>query len=209
MKRNILAFLLILIAMPSFAKEMCSGYYITNANDTIWVKFKVRKTTFDDKIKIYPLQFEVETIDSLNKAHTFKPGEIKGFNIYTENDNYSFITTKNIFNESLGLSKDTIIFSNFVSDGYIKLFLVADYEAGYVHGGGAVKSLHNKYYLFKWKDDAIIIEQFFFKKRILKALFDNKELVKKIEDDVYGYDDMKKIISEYNSWKKAIDEKLK
>jgi len=169
MRIHFFAFLLTFISISSLGKELCSGYYITNANDTIWVKFKVRKTTFDDKIKIYPLQFEVETIDSLNKVHTFKPGEIKGFNIYAENDNYSFISTKNIFNESSGLSKDTIIFSNIVSEGYIKLFLVGDYEVGYVGKTGTAKSLHYKYYLFRWKDDPVVIQQFFFQEKNIKG----------------------------------------
>ncbi|HKR07050.1 MAG TPA: hypothetical protein VJY62_20600 [Bacteroidia bacterium] len=190
-----------------YGKKKIPGYYITNSNDTVSCEFLVGFDLFE-KIRILPLQYKIECIDSSGIKHKFKPGDVKGFLITVDTVSYSFVPIRNTMHVERAFHTDSIIFANILVDGYVKLYeIFFEKSGGSMPGpngtmtptGGGVGSI---YYLEKGRSEPDGVRRLFFRKDISRILYDNQKLVDKINNKEYKYSDTKEIVAEYNAWKR-------
>jgi hypothetical protein len=95
-------------------------------------------------------------------------------------------------------SEDTLLFANILVDDYLKLFSIYYESPG---SGGPGNGYAPRFLIQAPNSKPLVIRRFYFKKDILESISDYKLLSEKIVSKEYKYDDMKKIVSEYNSWK--------
>ncbi len=208
--RWILFFSVLFLFKPAtvYGKKNMPGYYITNNNDTVFCHFSIDFDLFE-KIKLRPLQYKIEYIDSAGAKHKFKAGEIKRFFFSIDTLSYSFVTIRNTFNTERAFHTDSVIFANILIDGYVKLYKIFyETSGGFMQGPyeTAVPPIHNNkgfnYYVKKGTGEPDGVRQLYFRKDITDILNDYQELVNKINNKEYKYSDMEKVISEYNAWKR-------
>jgi hypothetical protein len=144
-------------------------------------------------------------LDEKNKVRGLNPNKIKGFEVMIDSINYTFLSKNTTEN---GESKK---FYHLINDKNSTVKLYEFYStkgiiAGAVLGGGigAVSGaqLTDVSYMIEYNDSVLYQpkRKDFRYDKLAFILSDNKEIEKKIEDQLYKYDDIPLIIVAYNNW---------
>ena len=89
-------FLLFLLLLYSYSKAQSpafvSGYYVTNANDTVKAQIELPKYIFSNKVFLLKFAEKVELIDTTNKRIVFKVNDIRGFGFFYNDNTYQYVS---------------------------------------------------------------------------------------------------------------------
>ncbi|MGY6559794.1 MAG: hypothetical protein ACXIT9_11010 [Nitritalea sp.] len=89
-------FLFILLLLFSYSKAQSpafvSGYYVTNANDTVKAQIELPKYIFSNKVFLLKFAGKVELIDADNKKKVFKVNDIRGFGFVYDDNTYQYVS---------------------------------------------------------------------------------------------------------------------
>ncbi|RAJ76658.1 hypothetical protein CLV59_108178 [Chitinophaga dinghuensis] len=85
-----LVFILSLLTTYSKGQSVASGYYLTQANDTVSAQIKIRKGVSGQAINDF--SDEIEIVDSLKGFIKYHPEEINGFGFLYKGQHYRFIS---------------------------------------------------------------------------------------------------------------------
>ncbi len=197
MKYILIVLILVLSNSKTIAKEI-PGYYINLTGDTVKINFKITTETLSSEINYSSLQCGVMMYNEKHKKVYLKPDEIKELHFDYENEHYRFVP----FDQDLKLCScfysDKYLLRQ-IMDGDLKLFKYTFHNQGGIQTGGRTGMFSGEVNILQKQNGKLFkIDYFNFKKSMSDYLSDCPELVKKIQDKIYGKDDLSKIISDYN-----------
>jgi hypothetical protein len=108
MKRYILLFFLLTFFGYSFSQTSVSGFYVTNANDTISAQIKLPKSIFGS-VDLSKFLLKVEVVDSISGENKFKPDDIAGFGFLFNEEHYRFFSKPAITENNLRFLQPVIL----------------------------------------------------------------------------------------------------
>ncbi len=194
----------------SFSKsnEIANDYIIGKIyklnGDTLIAKIHLGSTS-KNFIKVLYMDSFGHYLDEKNKVRGLNPNKIKGFEVMIDSINYIFLSKNNSKN---GENKK---FYHLINDKTSTVKLYEFYStkgmitAAVLGGGiGAVSGaqLTDVSYIIEYNDSILYQPKRidFRYDKLAFILSDNKEIEKKIEDQIYKYDDIPLIIAAYNKW---------
>jgi hypothetical protein len=119
---KLIGLLLILIAFETQSKTY-DGYFISNSNDTSYVKFKVVTELLSSHPDLQTIQIYVRYLDARNKIQVLKPIEAKEIFFTHEEGNVRMLSRPNKHALSGNFRGDNSwLFFHLVADGKVKLF---------------------------------------------------------------------------------------
>lgn len=197
MKHFLFLFFFLFALNKTNAKEV-SGYYINLSNDTIKINFKITMELFSDEINISSIQCGVMMYNEKHKKVYLKPEAIKEIHFDLESKHYKFVSLQNTLQLCQCFYSSKFLLKQII-DGDLKLYT---YHLNSQSGGqsaGQTTMYSGEVNILQKKDGALFkIDYFSFKKSLSEYLSDCPELVQKIQDKIYGKDDLLKIVSDYN-----------
>lgn len=199
-----------LICIFSFSKanEIATDYFVGKIflqnGDTLKTKIHLSYYTGNFVKNLYIDNFG-HYLDAKNKVRGLNSNKIKGFEVMIDNTDYIFIS------KNKEKSKDKKIFYYLLNNKNSAVRLFAFYNSAVMASALAVGvlaayELADIHYAIEYNNGANENRIYFPKRKDFRydklafILSDNKELEKKIEDQIYKYDDMPLIIAEYNNW---------
>ena len=195
----------LLIGCIIHADQNFEGYYINNRGDTI--KCTIIVGIFKQEPDYISVQNKIDIIVADNKRLTLIPDTamefvIKGYDVR------KFISVKNDFGMPTGFhNAKKFVFLELLLDGYIKLYTgyYKDHETTSA-GGSSFRyaRISTKNYIQKGDNQIVEVEKkdSKFRDQMSKVLNDNPKLVQKINDNYYGTEGIKRLITEYNDSRK-------
>ncbi|MBA3680633.1 MAG: hypothetical protein H0W73_05645 [Bacteroidetes bacterium] len=197
MKKIFIILILALTVDKIFAKEI-TGYYINLTDDTVKINFKITTEPLSTEINYSSLQCGVIMYNEKHKKVYLKPEEMKEVHFDYENEHYRFVT----FSQDLRLCScfysDKYLLRQLI-DGNLKLFTYTFHNQGAMQTGGRTAMFSGEVNILQKQNGELFkIDYFNFKKTMSEYLSDCPELVTKIQEKIYGKDDLYKIIQEYN-----------
>lgn len=208
MQRNlnkiVCLFLIFFFVNLAKATEDRKGYYtgiVRFKNDDSLITVIHLDYYKDNYIKYLYLYSFGEYMDAKNKIRKLNPNKIKGFDIIINNVYEYFISLpkekkskKKLFYHLVNAKNSTVKLYEFYNPNVM--------AAGIVIPIYAAVDIAEVHYMIEYNSGT-----FYFPKRkdfrydnLAYILSDNKDIEKKIEDELYKYDDMPAIIEEYNQW---------
>ena len=200
---------LIFINSNIYADWNVDGYYINNKNDSIKCTFIFKIGFLSTEPNYIAEQFKIDIIVNGNKKLTLIPDTAKAF-VIKETSLRKFVSVKNDFGlpEGLFSSHKPYVFLEIVLEDYLKLY-TGYYRASSSSMGanGTMTSYSypsSKDYIQKGDYSIVELEwrNWKFRNQMCELLSDNPELVYKIRNKEYKYEDRVKLIRDYNDWKK-------
>jgi hypothetical protein len=108
MRHYILLFFLLTCFGYSFSQTTVSGFYVTNANDTISAQIKLPKSIFGS-VDLSKFLLKVEVVDSISGENKFKPDDIAGFGFLLNEEHYRFFSKPAITENNLRFLQPVIL----------------------------------------------------------------------------------------------------
>ena len=177
------------------AKEI-SGYYINLSNNTMKINLRIIMEPLLDEINMSSIKCGVVMYNEKHKKITLNPDSIKELHFDYENTHYKFVAFAQDLQLCSCFSSDKYLLRQII-DGDLKLYEFPNHGGMQAAGKITIYSV-NVNILQKQNGDLFKINYFSFKKSMSDYLSDCPELVKKIQDGLYGKDDLVKIILDYN-----------
>lgn len=207
-KTALLGLLIAVLSIPTFAAERVNGYYITSNNETLRCEFLIPMKFWEGEPDFESMQWKVKYLDNLGKKVKLKPAFAKGFGFSLNGKDYTFHSYKNSINVVSSIFIDnTFIYLRLKSDGYLKIYQYYQTQnsGGYYNAGTGMVSAGVSYTVermcFKKGDGELTkIRKLFFKKDMSAYLADDVELATKITNKEYRFDDVERIVAEYNAF---------
>lgn len=208
MKRTGLLISFICIILTAKSNEIANDYIVGKIyklnGDTLIAKIHLGATS-KNFIKVLYMDSFGHYLDEKNKVRGLNPNKIKGFEVMIDSIIYVFLS-KNINNSGKNNK-----FYHLINDKYSTVKLYEFYSkkemiTGAILGGGigAVSGaqLTDVSYMIEYNDSVLYQpkRKDFRYDKLAFILSDNKEIEKKIEDQIYKYDDIPLIIEAYNKW---------
>ena len=140
-------------------------------------------------------------LDAKNKVRGLNANKINGFEVMMDSVNYIFLS------RSTSNKNDKKEFYHLLNDinSTVKLYEFYDKKimaAGLVVGFLTAPQLADVVYMIEYNNNTLYFpkRKDFRYDKLAFILSDNKEIEKKIEDQIYKYDDIPLIIATYNKW---------
>lgn len=92
----------------SFSQTSVSGFYVTNANDTVSAQIKLPKSIFGS-VDLSKFLLKVEVVDSISGENKFKPDDIAGFGFLLNEEHYRFFSKPAITENNLRFLQPVIL----------------------------------------------------------------------------------------------------
>jgi hypothetical protein len=206
MKKVFLIIIIGLISLNQLEAEKITGYFITKTNDTLKVTFKIPVNFFSQEPNFEKIQWKITYYDSINQKQILKPNMAKEIVFDYDGENIRMLSRQN----NLGLIgsifiDNSYVFLQLIKDGKLKLFKYYKTNSSpgmYNSSTGAMTGGYSytveKYIMQKGNEGLFKTRWLSFKKDMADYLSDCPELAKKIEDKIYGSDDIELIVDEYN-----------
>ncbi len=203
MKRACIVMVLAFIYYYQLEAKEIAGYYISRSLDTVNVTFSVPVIFFSAKPNYKKLQRKVKYYDSLHQHQVLFPSDVNEISFEYKGKKIRMLSRLGNLGNYDG---DMYMFLNLIKDGKLKLFEYYEktYYTGIYNGATGVMTVGGSYTTQKYimqKDNGYLFRTRWlsFRKDMMDYLSDCPSLAKKIDDRMYGNDDVEKIIDEYNS----------
>jgi len=196
MKKIIFCILIIHVFSVGYLKaENFEGFIITKNNDTLKATFDIPVLLFTKKIQFERIQSSIKVFDKNNESRKLNPKLVKEIVFTYQNKKVRMIS------KHTKIEEDSVyIFYRLLIDGKLKLYKYYYYVAspgmnGMVGFGGVASD----FILEKEGGKLFSPRSLSFRKDMNEYITDCGELMKKINDRVYGRDALEKIVTEYNN----------
>lgn len=213
MRKVTFFFVFICSCIASKSNEIATDYFIgkvfLSSGDTITTKIHLSYYKGDFVSKLYMDNFG-HYLDTKRKVRGLNPNKINGFEVVVDSLTYTFISKqtskqsdKKVFCHLLNSKNSPVKLFEYYTGGGIVPLAVFGGVGGAIAGSG---KLSEKQFIIEYLNGANESVIYLPKRKDFRydklafILSDNKELERKIEDQVYKYDDMPLIIAEYNNW---------
>lgn len=194
MKNWILLIVICILSISSvYANVLVRGYYINLDNDTVKVTYLISTSNDGFTPDVDLIQNKIKIYDTIDRNNILMPYMAKEISFVLNKITYQYYSVCIACNDQLNN-----LFLERIKSGKLNLYL----RSKTYYSGSMPGMIDNAtfYYVFQ-KDNQPLFEVYrmSFKSSMKLYFSDCPTILKKIKDDTYSYDDMEKIVDEYNA----------
>ncbi|MDB5227114.1 MAG: hypothetical protein JWN78_1307 [Bacteroidota bacterium] len=180
------------------------GILVSFRNDTIYRQLHIEDKDFNNYLVSNNMISKLRYKDAEGRLQKINAKNIKYLSFHHNNQDYKFYSiniTENDWDESSTVSPEFYRLLNKITNK-VKLYEFYDISdvAGAAVLGVIVTKSNYRSYLIQIDKRYVVVTPAGFRSNMNDLFKSNPELISKIKNGVYGYDDLPLIVSEYNNW---------